>query len=148
MKGLGLILVSVFAVALGFRSASRLTARRKALDLLILNLGEISSRIQLREEKRSILLKVFGPPFTVSVKSDVDLIVSCPCFNQVDSTLLNEFIEKLGMGDVDSQLELCNKYAQLIKRRADEALQSEKKLANVYRTCGVLAAAALVVLFI
>lgn len=144
----GLILIAVSAVAVGFKAAARLTARRRALSTLLLAFSEIASRIQLREERNIILSKVFSEPFTVIQGDDTTISVTCSALDKGDNDLLCEFTQKLGLGDVNSQLELCNAYGELIKKCMADAEHKERQKAGMYRTCGVLAAAALVVLLI
>lgn len=148
MKLIGIILIAFSIVAAGFKAAARLTARRKILSSLLISFSEIAQRIRLKQERDVIISKVFTAPFQIARNGDLDITVTCPRLNGEDTALLGEFIGRLGMGDMNSQLELCSIYEELFKRNVGYAERAERQKAGMYRTCSLLTAAAVIILLI
>ncbi len=149
LKILGSLLIFAVCTLGGFYLSNKLTRRRKALYEITVAADEIAHRIELGEERGQILKKVFEEK-TVKVSQDesFNISVSPDFLNGEDISLLNEFFSRLGFGDVASQKALCKTYKRLFERSFDSAKTDEQKKGPMYKTCGCLLAAALIIFII
>ncbi len=149
LKITGLCLIFAVCVFGGFYLSSRLVERRKALHEVCIATGEIAHRISLGEERGQIIKKVFEDKrLQVFEDDNFNICVTSRCLNKEDISHLNEFFSRLGTSDTLSQISLCKTYKKLFERAYDGAKAEETSKGQMYKTCGVLTAAALIIFII
>lgn len=145
----GLLILFFVCCATGFYFSKKLTKRRKTMEEICLAMDEIPHLIRLGEERGKILKKVFEAR-NLCVFEDENYIVkvACASLKDEDISILNEYFFRLGSGDVASQLSLCAAYKKLLNMALEGARQEEKAKGQLYKTCGVLTAVAMVIFII
>lgn len=145
----GLCLIFAVCVLGGYYLSLKLKQRSKALHEICLATGEIAHRISLCEERGQIFKKVFkGKSLQVKEDENYNVCVCCSALKKEDISLLNEFFLHLGTGDTLSQISLCETYKKLFERAYDSARGEEQSKGQMYKTCGCLLAAALIIFII
>ena len=145
-KAAGVILVIAVGAATGFRASQRLRTRYKKLFRFYAFIRSAADRMRLGEELERIyksseaaeLLSVSG--YRATVKSEG--------LSGEDIRLLEEFFSSLGMTDIDSGVDRCAVFCELLLRRVGEAEEDMKSKSRLYSIlgcfCGVFVALILV----
>lgn len=120
----------------GIQKSAALKKRRDSLGEILRFLARIAQAIRLSQQEIPDLLEEYLPNgivpdgrFGIHVSKNL-------CLNAEDTRLLYDLADQLGMGDVSSQLTLCESYEQLFsvqKQDAQTALAEKQKL---YRSFG------------
>lgn len=132
--------------ALGFYFSRLLTKRRKTLHRVCMAFNETAHLVEMGKERSQIIEKVFCQAnLRVTENEDYTVTVDSDSLKKEDVSLLNEFFSRFGTSDVLSQISLCETYKNLFNNLFESAREEEKTKGQVYKTCGVLTAVALVI---
>ncbi len=89
-----------------------------------------------------------GKTFSKSWKKAVKAFVGINGFKNEDAALLISFGETLGGTDINSQIENCETYINLLSLKLEQLKKNSKSKEKIYNSMGILAAALIVILFI
>ena len=149
VKTIGVLFLFLGCAAGGFHLSSRLTKRRKSIHEICVCIGEISHLIEMGEERSRIINKVFlNTNLKVKENENYTVTVSCESLKKEDIHLLNEYFSRFGISDTQSQTSLCETYKKLFENLFNAAKEEERLKGQMYKTCGVLMAVALVIFVI
>ena len=149
IKFSGLLILFFVCCATGFYFSAKLTKRRKAMEEICLAMDEIPHLIKLGEERGKILQKVFkSRNLCIFEDENYAVKVNCSGLKEEDISILNEYFSRFGNGDAASQISICAAYKNLLKAALENARAQEKSKGQLYKTCGVLVAVAMVIFII
>lgn len=135
---LGLLIVAV-SILIGFYLSSRLSRRRTVLTDYISLLDEAANRLSYTSDHLAAVFGenfagfhfesslAFAPQWEKMTEQFRDVLTDA------DRRVLCEFAEKLGEGDIPSQLNRIRLYQSLLKERLDEARECCEKKGALYR---------------
>lgn len=135
--------------ACGFYFSFLLTKRRKTLHQTCMVFSEIAHLVEMGTERGQIIEKVFkNTDLEVTENKDYTVSVNSSILKKEDVALLNEFFSRFGSSDVLSQVSLCRTYKKLFEKLYERACDEENTKGQIYKTCGVLTAVALVIFIV
>lgn len=145
-KAIGIImLISVCGIS-GVRASALLHLRKYKLREFCFLIGEIEDKMRLGVELEKIyktkkakkLLKVSG--YTVTVIEEG--------LSTDDKILMTDFFSKLGMGDLQSGLALCENYRQILHKKTAEAEKEASEKSRLYSVLGLCSGIFIAILLI
>ena len=146
LKTLGALLIISVCGVFGVRASAFLKHRKQKLEAFCFFIGEIEDKMRHGVELESIyktkaakrLLEVSG--YRVTVLEDG--------LSAEDKKLLSDFFSKLGMGDLQSGIALCESYRQLFGKRAEIASKAAEEKSRLYSVIGLCSGVFIVILLI
>ncbi len=165
-KMTGALLIASAVVWFGFAAADRLRRRRDFLTAFGTSLTVLETEIEFgRYELKRIFEKLDGSGrlfgFYGICASEIEdkgikkawsgaakKAADAACLNTQDKEAILALGHELGMSDVSGQKKTIERCAALIAQGAQNAESEYARLAKVYRSCGILAGAFVVLMFI
>ena len=166
VKMTGALLIASVVVWLGFAQADRLKRRRDFLTAFGTSLTVLETEIEFgRYELKRIFEriddngKLFGfygicaseieeKGIKKAWSSATDKAVDAANLNSQDKDTILALGHELGMSDVSGQKKTIGRCAALLSQGAENAAGEYSRMARVYRSCGILAGAFVVLIFI
>lgn len=165
IKGVGLILIGAACAAWGFSMADRLKKRRDFLEAFITSLSVLETEIAFgRHELRTIFkgmdnerLMGFYALCADRIRSTgareawetaARLTSGAAWLDENDVAAISSLGAELGRTDIEGQRKNIGRARELLMLRADNARREYDRLARVYRGCGILAGAFIVIVLI
>lgn len=165
-KMTGALLIASVAVWFGFAAADRLKRRRDFLTAFGTSLTVLETEIEFgRYELKRIFEKLDGggrlfgfygicaseieeKGIKKAWSAAVERSADAACLNAEDKDAILALGQELGMSDVSGQRKTIERCAALLAQGAENAESEYARLAKVYRSCGILAGAFAVLIFI
>lgn len=135
IKFLGIAILFFVSCFLGFYKANLLTLRQKKLLEICFFIEIAISKIRLQEEMSQII-KDYGKKAGFFQK-DLAFLINEEYLNANDISLVNTFLEGLGMGDSVAEIKRCETYMELFKQEHKKAEAKTKERAALYKKLGV-----------
>ena len=169
LKILGMILIFCTSSGVGILLSNSLSKRVKEIELLLALIEKIETHIRFHQtptpqmivqihksgqfdelpfvsmcaEKMKII-KVFP----IAWRTSVEETASDTHLKSEDIALVYTLSDTLGASDVDGQLSALTLLRQLLQQNLSEALEKKKSHSKMYRTLGVLAGFAVVIMIV
>lgn len=145
-KVIGIVLLISVCGIFGLRASALLYLRKYKLREFCFLIGEIEEKMRLGVELEKIyeskkakkLLKASG--YTVTV---IEEGISAD-----DKNLMTDFFSKLGMGDLQSGLALCEDYRQILHKKTAEAEKEAEEKSRLYSVLGLCSGIFIAILLI
>jgi stage III sporulation protein AB len=113
----------------------KLKERRSRLSAVCLFIGELSDRIRTGADIEKIVFNIGGSAGIFY--ENLSLCYESYALSEDDKKLLSEFLDGIGLGDTDSQIERCRVYKDIFASREREAEKQSKEKAGLYGKLGI-----------
>lgn len=121
----------------GFLKAAALKKRAEKLSDLQRNAAKLKELIRSGGGEITPLLRAAFPPDQLEFTEN-RIQVNKTYLKEEDVSLLEDFLNGIGMGDVLGVCQRISAYANLIKQRSDEAAKECEVLCRLYKSLGAL----------
>ena len=147
-KSIGLFLLFLLSVWIGFLKAAELKRRAFALRMVCESLQELQNRLRYEGTERvRIINDTFGANGITEIKNSETVINECG-LNTADKNQLEDYFKKFGASDTASEEKRAAMYLSLFLKTKEAAEKTAAEQGKLYRTVGVCAGAAVCLLLI
>ncbi len=136
-KVMGIIVLFLSSAAFGFLKSFAIRKRAEKLSLAARSVKTLASRIKAEKTEMQRALKICFREETVKMQNGSPVLNKAYLDNE-DITLFEEFFEKLGLSDINTEYERISLFASLIEKRGKDAAAEADKLCKLYNSLGVL----------
>ncbi len=140
IKLTGMILLTGASLFIGINESLRLKKRVQTLDWFSNFVDEIGDRIRCdAEELKRIFSRIPTSVDYITVQTPFSVTIKKCGLNRDDEKLLYEFFLKLGTGDVESQVNRCTAYKNMLSDRKSRAESEYNEKGRLYKMLGLFA---------
>ena len=133
----GMFLLFMVCTLWGFSKAVALKKREEKLSEFGRNSAKLKELMRSGGGEIAPLLKTTFHPDQLELKEN-GIKVNKDYLKDEDISLLEEFLNGIGMGDISGECERISAYVNLIKQRSDEAAKDCEALCRLYKSLGAL----------
>ena len=140
VKLIGALFLSVTGFLSGKSFVDKLKKRSETLSWHYKAIAKIGTYIGgTAKELEDIIKSVSGYPFYLSISSPFSIKVNEDYLKASDLTLLNEFFDGLGEGEIETEVSRCKMYSDLLKEAHDSARHEYFEKSRLYKMLGLFA---------
>ena len=135
IRWIGIFLIFSAFTAFGFYKAAALKSRHKRLKDICLFIESLSDKIRIGEGMKSIINQ--NGSAAGIIEEGYNFVVLPHCLKESDIRLAEDFVQRLGMGDTETELKRCETFKELFKKELYNAETELKEKGRLYGKLGI-----------
>ncbi len=137
IKFMGMCLIVLSSTFIGIGKSRQLKNRVLALEWYYSATIKIADKIRFsNEEILKILNSLHDNKKHLNITNPFKVVPTDENLNNDDKKVVSSFLENLGMGDTENQLNICNMYGKELLSRLDKARQETQEKTRVFKNLG------------
>ncbi len=137
IKFIGMSLIVVSSTLIGISKSRQLKERVLALEWYFAATIQIADKIRFSNQEISkIIYSLHDNKRYLSISNPFKVLPTSNNLNADDKKVVSLFLENLGVGDTDNQLNICSMYGKELSLRLDKARQEMREKTKVFKNFG------------